>query len=186
MLQSPEAVPKSAHPAWPLQVTGLPGPCHVPAVEQPGPGAAEPSSCQSLLPELPLGAPLLTAKLHPLSPPHQDGPRSKNHPVRLPFTYGRAGCCSDASCCAGGSLRIIFPVPMDCSREARPCKHREYHLIAAALGLELLGKSCVANILNNSLCNVCPGYCGIHFIIRALGCTLLIILSNNLHSTVSV
>lgn len=117
---------------------------------------------------------------------HQDGPRSKNEPVHLPFTHGRAGCCLDASCHAGGSLRNIFPLPKDCSSGARPCKHCEYHLIAAALGLELLGNSCIANILNNSLCNVCPGYCGIHFIIRALGCTLLIILSNNLHSTVSV
>lgn len=61
------------------------------------------------------------------------------------------------------------------------------HLIAAdTRGLYLLGNDCVANVLNNSPCNVCPGYCGIRFIIRALGCTLLIILSNNLHSTVSV
>lgn len=118
------------------------------------------------------------------SSPLQDVPAPER--ARAPSLHAGAGCCLDGSCCAGGSLRNIFPLPKDCSSGARPCKHNECHLIAAALGLGLLGNGCVANILNNSLCNVCPGYCGIHFIIRALGCTLLIILSNNLHSTVSV
>lgn len=78
------------------------------------------------------------------------------------------------------SLKTAAPGP-ECVNTAK------YHLIAAdTRGLYLLGNYCVADILNNSLSNVCPGYCRIHFIIRALGCTLLIILSNNLHSTVSV
>lgn len=186
MLQNLEAwslVPKPAHPAQPLRVLGLPGLCHIPAMEQPGHrarGCTAPS-CHSLLPEL-QGPSLLRANLK--SSPLQDVPAPER--ARAPSLHAGAGCCSDGSCCAGGSLRNIFPLPKDCSSGARPCKHNECHLIAAALGLGLLGNGCVANILNNSLCNVCPGYCGIHFIIRALGCTLLIILSNNLHSTVSV
>lgn len=82
--------------------------------------------------------------------------------------------------CFFPSLKTAAPGP-GCVNTA------QYHLIAVdTRGLYLLGNDCVANILNNSLSNVYPGYCRIHFIIRALGCTLLIILSNNLHSTVSV
>lgn len=159
----------------------------------PSHGAAWAGGCSALL--LPEPSPRAAGCIPPYgkapspSPPNPPCTRMVPAPKTSPCAFPsptRAGCCLDASCHAGGSLRNIFPLPKDCSSGARPCKHCEYHLIAAALGLELLGNSCVANILNNSLCNVCPGYCGIHFIIRALGCTLLIILSNNLHSTVSV
>lgn len=181
------SVPKSAHPEQPFGCRGCRG-CSMSqhrAAGQ-GRGAAQLPSCRALSQSCGCIPPHGKAP-SPLSQTlNQAGPRSKIEPVRLPFTHGRAGSCWDVSCRAGGSLRNLFPLPKDCSSGARPCKHREYHLIAAALGLELLGNGCIANILNNSLCNVCPGYCRIHFIIRALGCTLLIILSNNLHSTVSV
>lgn len=82
---------------------------------------------------------------------------------------------------------IFFPSPRTAAPGPGCVNTAKYHLMAAdTRGLYLPGKDHVANILNNSLRNVGPGYCRIHFIIRALGCTLLIILSNNLRSTVSV
>lgn len=118
----------------------------------------------------------------------QDAHSSKPEPMHLPSTSGGSWmllryvlpCRMFPEEYFFPSLKTAAPGP-DCVNTAK------YHLIAVSTrGLYLLGNDCVANILNNSLSNVCPGYCRIHFIIRALGCTLLIILSNNLHSTVSV
>lgn len=136
--------------------------------------------------------PPLTAKVRLPSPPKpllcQDALGSKTEPVHLPSTDGGSWMLLRyVLLCRRFPEEYFFPslktaaLGPDCVNTAK------YHLTAVdTRGLYLLGNDCVANILNNCLCNVCPGYCRIHFIIRALGCTLLIILSNNLHSTVSV